>query len=214
MLLLGNTPEFIDMLELFAAIPDDYRSSLTELCYREDKVLLCNVGINEPINYHALSKTTFGGEEFTLIGYPMNDEKGNGGIFSTSFTMSMNAQSGQQAAVWDFMKHLLSEEYQRKLSLMPVHLPSLAYKLENATMQTMAKTYFNGTEVNIGAATEEEMAELMAYIEGIRTSYYHDRNIYKILMEETEMLLVGDSTAQKCAEMIQSRVSLYLSEQS
>ncbi len=209
-----NTPEFMNMLELFASLPDGYRSNLNEMCYRDDKVLLCNTGINTPIDYHALARTTFADEEFTLVGYPMYADDGNGGIFSTNFTMSVNAQSKQQAAVWDFMKHLLSEEYQKKLSSMPIHLPTLENRMELATKQTMAKHYFNGVEVNIGAATEEEMAELMEYIKGIKTSYYHDRIIYNILMEEMEMLLAGDCTVQTAADMIQSRVSLYLSEQS
>lgn len=209
-----DTPEFIDMLELFAAIPDNYRSSLTELCYREDKVLLCSTSIDDPIDYHALARTTFANEEFTLIGYPMNSDDGNGGIFGTNFTVSLNAHSKQQAAAWDFMKYLLSEEQQKKSSCMPVHLPSLEYKMELATKQTMAKTYFNGTEVNIGAATEEEMATLMEYIKGIETSYYHDRNIYNIIMEEAEMCFSGDCTAQEAAKKIQSRVDIYINEQS
>ncbi len=209
-----NTPEFKAMLELFSSLPDGYQSNLTELCYRDDKVLLCNTSFNDPIDYHALARTTFADEKFTLVGYPMNADDGNGGIFSTDFTLSVNAQSNQQATVWDFMKHLLSDAYHKKLSSMPIHLPTLENRMELATKQTMATAYFNGTEVNVGAATQEETAELMAYIKGIKTSYYHDRIIYNILMEETEMLFAGDSTVETAAHMIQSRVSLYLSEQS
>lgn len=210
-----NTQDFKDMLTLFASLPDNYRSRLTELCYRNDKVLLYRTSIGKPIDYHTIARTTFLDEEFTLIGNPTHAEEGNGGVFGTSFTLSLNTQSTQQEAAWEFMKYLLSPEYQRKFEYtMPVHLPTLEKEMVTATKQTMAKAYFNGTEVNIGAATEDEMAILMDYIKGIKESYFHDTVVYNILMEETEKLLAGDCTVDAAAEMIQSRVSLYLSEQS
>ena len=61
---------------------------------------------------------------------------------------------------------------------------------------------------------EWESDLLREYVHGIRKSFYYDHRIQDILMEEAEKMLAGDQTPQECAEMMQSRVSIYLSEQS
>lgn len=68
--------------------------------------------------------------------------------------------------------------------------------------------------IPIGNATQEEMDAFLAYVEGVTEINDTDPQIHTIFWEEAEMYLAGDQSAEKCAEMIRSRVSLYLSEQS
>ena len=42
----------------------------------------------------------------------------------------------------------------------------------------------------------------------------YNQTLYNILMEEYEAFAAGDKTAEECAEIIQNRVSIYLSENS
>ena len=68
--------------------------------------------------------------------------------------------------------------------------------------------------VQIGEMKEWETDILRDYIHGIRTCYYFDTKAYTVLLEEAEKMLAGDQTPEETAKMMQSRVSLYLSEQS
>jgi ABC-type glycerol-3-phosphate transport system substrate-binding protein len=141
--------------------------------------------------------------------------EGNGGVFYTDYTISVNSQSKYQDIVWGFVKHMLSEEYQKKLTnAMPIHKAALEADLLGATKQSYQPMFFETGEVDVGAATEAEMEELYAYIQNIRTCWYYDETVYNILMEEMGMVLAGDQTPEEAAKMIQSRASIYLSEQS
>ncbi len=222
-----NNPGFVKFLGLLKELPDapspedwtkdewDMMNAEDPYIFLEDRALIDFRTFSQPMDYHAMIRTTFRDADVTMLGYPMETDAGNGGIFDTDFTISVNAQSKHKDAVWEFMKHLLSEEYQRKLqNSMPVHRGVLEEKLDNATNQVAAKVSFAGLDVNIGAPEKGTMDALYSYIQSIRTCHYYDMKIYQIMMEETDMFLSGDQTAENAAKMMQSRVSIYLSEQS
>ena len=222
-----DSPDVVKFLEMLRQFPDklspeDYSKEEWDrinaddpYIFAEDRALIEFRTFLQPMDYHAMIRTTFGDAPVTLLGSPMETDAGNGGIFDTRFTISVNARSEHKDAVWGFMKHLLSEKYQKKLNdSMPVHRGTLKQKLELATKQVTAQVPFAGTDVNIGAASPETMDALYSYIEGIRTCYYYDPTVYQIMKEETDMFLSGDQTAENAAKMMQSRVSIYLSEQS
>lgn len=211
-----DTPEYIDVMQILNGTPEQ-REQVTnhELDFREDKALFYPCTIRKPIDYHAIRKATFEDAELTFTGEPMYILKGNGGQFHTTFTLSVNSQTLQSEGIRNFAMHLLSEKYQKKLSIsMPIHKAALAYSLDLAQKQNMHTTYFNMQEVNVGAATPEEMDELRSYIEGIEAAYTKDEIICNIVLEETEMFAAGDCTAQEAAKKIQSRVDIYINEQS
>lgn len=217
-----DSPEFVQFLELLNSIPQGdkfYEAahngaySINERKpYQNGSIFLNTKSIAQPIDFRAIRRADFFDTDITLVGVPMVQDAGNGGVFNVPFTVCVNAQSAEHAAIWDFMKFFLSEDYQKHLTeSMPIHEGALDYKLEEA--EGMVSANVGGT-VFIGAMEEWESDLLRDYIHGIRTCWYYDRKVYEILMEETDKMLAGDQTAQEAAEMIQSRVSLYLSEQS
>ncbi|MBR4101639.1 MAG: extracellular solute-binding protein [Oscillospiraceae bacterium] len=213
-----DSPEFVKLLEMLNAIPtsETYYEKDPQVWesnnpWKDEQIMFHEFEIAQPIDLHSVYRAVFYDEDATLTGYPMVWDEGNGGMFETSFTVSVNAQSAEKAAIWDFMKHLLSEDYQRKLTeYMPVHEGALDYKLEEAEHMTPAATW----GVQIGEMKEWETDILRDYIHGIRTCYYFDTKVYTVLLEEAEKMLAGDQTPEETAKMMQSRVSLYLSEQS
>ncbi|MDE5563681.1 MAG: hypothetical protein K2I93_00870 [Oscillospiraceae bacterium] len=217
-----DSPEFIALLELAGSLqPRDYTSvwDVSEFyaAYVNDKALLYSKYIYRPINFHEVHSGIFRNEPVTLVGYPATD--GNGGIFSPTFMLSLNTQSIYETEVMDFFMELLGEDYQRKVCLdNEMHsdsLPVLRSALEEdctAATKGANRKYYMGSEVNTGNATEEEMAQLLAYIEGITVSRFQDYTIQNVIEEEAEMFYAGDQTAEETARMIQSRVGLYLSE--
>jgi ABC-type glycerol-3-phosphate transport system substrate-binding protein len=164
------------------------------------------------MNIRTLRRMYFGDEDITLTGYPMVIDEGNGGVFNTEFTVSINAQSKEQEAIWDMIKYLLSEDYQRKMRFtLPVNRAAMEKKID---IDEHNVTFAAFGEVFIGELESWESDIFRDYIEGIRTCYYYDYKVHDILMEEAEKMLAGDQSPQECADMMQSRVSIYLSEQS
>ncbi len=218
-----DSPEFVTLLAHLDSLPEnadnsavqnngDFAPSDYAANWREDRVLFFPFMLDSAIALRSIRRYYFSDADMTLTGYPMAEgiETGNGGVFDTAFTVSVNAQSTEKDRIWDFMKHLLSEEYQKEMSF-PIHKDALEYKIEEAEGMITATAF---GEMNIGALEEWESDILRDYIGGIRTCYDFDYRVHDILMEETEKMLAGDQTPQEAAEMMQSRVTIYLSEQS
>ena len=124
----------------------------------------------------------------------------------------LSAQSKEQEAIWDMIKYLLSEDYQRKMRFtLPVNRAAMEKKID---IDEHNVTFAAFGEVFIGELESWESEIFRDYIEGIRTCYYYDYKVHDILMEEAEKMLAGDQSPQECADMMQSRVSIYLREQS
>ncbi|MBQ8012064.1 MAG: hypothetical protein IJ265_10955, partial [Oscillospiraceae bacterium] len=97
---------------------------------------------------------------------------------------------------------------------LPVHRGALETKLNDTMHMVSATAFFGMSEVPIGESNEEEMGRFRTYLEGIQTAFYFNERVYDIMMEEIEKYLAGDCTSAECGKLIQSRVSIYLSEQS
>ncbi len=218
-----DSPDFVRLLEELNRIPgeDDFYLTMNDnygenykTNWTEDRVLFNEIPLGDPIGIRSIRRYYFGDADLTLTGFPMihaeGVDHGNGGVFNTGFTVSINAQSTEKEKIWDFMKYLLSEEYQKDMSL-PVHRGALEFQIEQAEHNV---TFMAFGEMFVGALEPWESDILRDYIEGVRTCSYYDYRVHDILLEEAEKMLAGDQTPQECAEMMQSRVSIYLSEQS
>ena len=124
------------------------------------------------------------------------------------------------------MQSMLSEDFQESLSWqIPVSRKAFDKKIAEE-MKPQTYTDENGQEVRyddtIWRGDEEvkmpEMPKEFAdsikdYIAGITESGFYDEKIANIISEEAGKFFAGDQSAQQAADMIQSRASLYLSEQ-
>ncbi len=224
-----DSPEFVQVLEMLNRTPqgdafyeavrngefsDNYYlgdDGVARSAFELDRILFNYETFQQPIDLRGSRRGTFGDADITLAGYPMVWDEGNGGVFHTPFTISVNDNSAEKAAIWDFVKHLLSEDYQKSLyASMPMHKEALEYKLNEAEHQVSA----TAEGKFIGEMEKWETDILRDYIYGIRTCWYYDETVYNVLLEETEKMMAGDQSAEETAKMMQSRVSIYLSEQS
>lgn len=226
-----NTPEFVELLELCGAYPssDELYDSMDdadweefwekeELAFRNDTALFKEVYLETPTRMHELLEGDFGGEDMTLIGYPMQEETGNGGMFQTDFTLAISSQSKYQKEIWELYKYLLSEECQDNLEwYFPVNKKSYEKQVTetlNNKEEYAQYYYLTNEEFKIGYPTQEEMDRLTGYISGITNSWIYDATVVTVIDEEAQKYFAGDQSAAQAAEMIQSRVGLYISEQS
>ena len=172
-------------------------------------------------------------EEATAIGYPTADGKPGVfisgqdmcGISATSdckdgawaFVESTLAKQDNNNHIWMFpsRKDLLDElfaeamrpEYQRDFE------GNIMYDEEGNAMQYPKTTWgYDDWEAEIYAATQEEVDEIKAMIEMARPMNGADQTVFNIILEEAGPYFKGQKSAQDVANIIQSRVDMYISE--
>ena len=129
----------------------------------------------------------------------------------------MSADSLYKDEIWKFFKFCLSEEIQERAGYsMPIRLEAIQKYYEPYTDADYLSGGSWGDSYgsrSLPPATPEMIDRIIDYAKGISRVQFDNPKIIDIVEEETEMYFSGDQTAEKCAEMIQNRVSLYLSEQ-
>lgn len=83
-------------------------------------------------------------------------------------------------------------------------------------MSETAHDWTSNKDINITPMTEADRKRYEEFVRSvdIASSGSFDSQINKIISEETSAYFAGNCSAQQCAEMIQNRVSIMLSEQS
>ena len=74
-------------------------------------------------------------------------------------------------------------------------------------------TYWIGDkEIIIKPLTAERAQEVKEYVLSVDKMYYYDSSIIDIIVEEAAPFFAGQKTAQQAADIIQSRVQIYVNE--
>ena len=71
----------------------------------------------------------------------------------------------------------------------------------------------DGETIDVYAATQEEVDQVMALYNAITTTYNYDQRIYDIIKDMAGAYFAGDRGLDDTATQIQSRVKLYMNEQ-
>lgn len=226
-----NSPGFVELLEFVNQFPteidysvwenDDYWMQI-ENAYRENRAILLNRYISNYWDFNRIEKGQFG-EEVTIIGFPTESRNGNAIIPNSQIALS--ARSGCQEGAWEFIRYYLTDEYQEGLDYQfPVKKSALA-KLEQEAMERPYWEYDDGTkeyydetywiydkEVIIDPMTKEEATEFTEFLSSLTLVGSYDQSVSEIINEEAQAFFEGQKTAQQVADIIQSRVQLYISE--
>ncbi len=67
-------------------------------------------------------------------------------------------------------------------------------------------------QINLGLMTEEAVARVDAFLESLTQCYQYDDAMMKIILEEASAYFSGQKSAEEIANLIQSRVSIYVAE--
>ena len=135
------------------------------------------------------------------------------------FTFGMSSASANKDGVWEFFKYLLCEDTQAGFFgrwCFPANAAvfdafSEAYLKSYAETPT---TLVSGDYKLKGAMSEGEAREAVReLIGGIDSLAVYDRTVFDIIMGSCGAFFSGDKSAEETAEVIQSKVSIYLAEQ-
>ena len=173
-------------------------------------------------DFKRLEKGQFG-EDVTIIGFPTESRNGNAIIPSNQIALS--AKSGCQEGAWEFIRYYLTDEYQESLEYQfPIKKTTLAkmeqeanerpyWEDEEGNKEYYDDTYWlNDVEVIIEPMTQEEAAEFTAFLSGLTLVGAYDQSMIEIVTEEAQAFFEGQKSAQDVADIIQSRIQIYVSE--
>lgn len=162
-----NSPEFIQLLELVKTFPetidweklyndDPMYGEKQQSQYREGRTLLMNAYLS---NYTAIRDLYYQFDsDCTFIGFP--GAKGSGAVIQPNMEIGISGRTKLDDQCWDFVRYLLSEEYQSDLGdwCFPVRLDALK-AMETRAMTEEGNGYVIYDGVRGGGMAVNETAE-------------------------------------------------------
>ncbi len=167
----------------------------------------------------------FYGEEVEFIGYPT--DYGYGSAISAISPVAMNSGSDNKDAAWDFIKYYVKSYDSSKAVRFPSYKPNFDDYVKKSTIEEYYEEDGNKTpiykdsysEPNVGSfgitkASDEDVKKTLELIENTTKKREYVTEIQNIIEEEAEPYLQGQKTFEQVAEIIQSRVQVFLNEKS
>jgi hypothetical protein len=143
------------------------------------------------------------GDQTVFVGYP--EAPGNGAALVCPVRFSITASSAQLDGAWQFLRTLLLPDFQKQLG-------------ENGMFFSPRKDVF---EYRMALEQErnpeispKEYETAAALIQGATYCKNNESPAISIVKEEASAFFAGDKSPEEVAEIIQNRVSIFLSEQS
>lgn len=232
-----NSPEFIKVLEFANSFPKevnyDNESSFPAMV-QSGQVLLADVYLSDVQNYQMYRLMME--EDVTCIGYPTVD--GSVGTYLSSYEMyGIAASSDCVDGAWAFIESTLAKDEGSEMHSW--EFPSRKDELEELFAEAMTIDYqydengeimydeegnalqypkttwgYDDWEAEIYAATQEEIDEIKAMIDMAKPQGSGDETIFTMINEEAQSYFSGQKSAEDVAKIIQSRVEIYVSENS
>jgi len=170
-------------------------------------------------------KAMFGGS-VTFKGFP--SDTGSGNVAQINGGLAMTTSCKSKDGAWQFLRVLLSEDYQENLSWgYPISQKAFDAKLAEAMKQEYT-TDENGNQVPVSnggmsmgdgltvdfyAITQEEADQIVNLINSVDRTAVYDQSLLDIITEESAYYFSGEKTVDQVADIIQSRMSIYINEQ-
>lgn len=196
---------------------------------RGDKVILTQVNIGaESMQVYS----NVYGEEVTYKGYPSVENKGT--YFEFSSMIGMAATSKNKEGAWEFMRSLMTEQYQTanldvimggEEDAVPTRQDAFElYKKSRMIEKPYTDPFnrlvdplntsigFDSLEVPLKPLSEEQMNEFVQLVERTAGTQNIDVEMKRLVLEEAEAYFAGQQTLDKTIEVIQDRATKYVNE--
>lgn len=226
-----NTDSFKKALEYAKTLPteidydtlyqDDSYWTERENSYRTGKTILRDEYIYD---FHAFKQDEEGyfGEPVSMVGIP--SDKGNGSMLQINTSLAIMEKAKNPDGAWEFIKTLLTDEVQEKVSEFPVKLSALNKLAEKAKERPYwensdgTKEYYDNQiwignqSFTITPNTDADNERMMNFIKSVNTVYEYDTDLLKIIDEEVQAYFSGQKSVDEVADIIQNRASTYINE--
>ncbi len=164
---------------------------------------------------------SYAGQPVTYKGFPT--QTGAGSLLNIDGGVAMTTACADKEAAWAFIRTFFTAEYQSEYTYnFPTNRAAFDAVLETAMTPMYAVDPETGDNLldengelilQLEPVTQAEADQLLALIEDTDRLAEPDENILAIVREEAASYFAGQKTAEEAAALIQSRASLYVSEQ-
>lgn len=229
-----DSDEFKEFLSFMKEFPEEFDysnySEDTSDYWRKGKALVDLEYMGDFDSYKSVLRGTFG-EDVTMIGFPTNGsmEGSSGSAIIPTNEICISASTDKKEGCWEFLKSFFSEDYQQKYAdygYFPVK-KSIFEKMADDAMKPdtwineegveetyTPSMYIGGTEVEITPLTQAERDYIVGFIESVTEHVVYDEEILNIISEEAAAYFNGQKSVDDVATIIQSRINIYVNENS
>lgn len=226
-----QSEQFMNVLKVAKFIPAEFVYNENEEHYisklRNNKILLYE---KSGWDYRDIQYIkAYMGEDIVAVNYPGATSEGNTISLFSQHTYAMNSDSVVKEGVWEFIKFVLSEDYQKKKKegIWGVPMNKAAFEKQMQEWKTPAyELDENGKKVErpillfisediqfeIYHATDEDVALWRQSIENVTSVKTNNYVLTNIILEEAEPYFDGEKTVEEVTGIIQNRVNIYVNE--
>lgn len=225
-----NSHNFIEMMEYAKSLPEqldeDYYNQFWETYesrFRDNRTILSmlSIGYFQGLNYNINGNY---GEDVAYIGFPT--QSGQGSYVNAETSYAISSRSKHVDAAWEFVRYYLTDEYQVESVNwgIPIQVKYLKERAQEATKRPYYEDengnkveyddyyYINGEQILLPPMSQEQVDELVTFVQSVDKRYYNNTEIINIVNEEIESYFTGQKTADAVAAIIQSRAQIYVDE--
>ncbi len=166
--------------------------------------------------------------DISFKGYPNEDRNGTFVNFYSSLAVS--SKSAYKDEAWEFLRTLLTEEYESEDYQVMYRLPvrqdvfeeymnyitnteeGATDKYGNEMLPISTSIGWYDMQIDIHPFTEEEAKEYRSLVESADGVWSYDMNIDKIVQEEAKAFFEGDKSVDDVTFIIQNRANTYINE--
>lgn len=225
-----DSADFADILEFSAQFPsvDEYDFEIKSC--RGETALLSELYIKSFRDINVQNQCIFG-DDMTFVGAP--SESRNGSVMLLSNQFAIMERSDNKDGAWEFIRSCFSDDnFRQNVAGIPVTESGLEIAMNEALelpyyiddLSGGRKTYMDETgfdsytnlSIKITPMTAADQKKYEKFVRSVTraSSGTYDSQINSMINEETDRFFAGECSAQQCADMIQNRVTILLSEQS
>lgn len=225
-----NSDGFIELLEFLKGFPAEYNYNEegginwrdTQSQYIEGKTVLLATTLWSPSDLMYNIKGNFAEEPVTFIGFPT--QTGIGSAIGADTQYAISAKSANKEAAWEFLRYYFTDEYQKEVYSMPLSKKIWKEKAQTATKKPFYEdengnkveqdytTWMGDTEIILQPMTQEEVDKIYNFVASIDQIYYYNESIMNIINEDAAAFFEGQKSAKEVADIIQSRIQIYVNE--
>ncbi|MCR4617341.1 MAG: hypothetical protein K5669_04015 [Lachnospiraceae bacterium] len=223
-----DSEDFVKLLEYAGSLPEepeygDYYEDYYDQ-YRSGKTLFTPLYLYDMNSFQYQRYSFFNGNA-VLCGFPTTMEQP--GLINYGTTPFVITNGKNVDGAWEFCRYFLTAEYQNNIDYaFPIletafdayvakAMEKPSWEDENGIIQYYDQTYYvDGVEETIPTMTQAEVDEIKTIIKGCTKSGYTNQAIMSIIEEEASAYFAGSKSVQDVCGVIQSRVQLYINENS
>jgi ABC-type glycerol-3-phosphate transport system substrate-binding protein len=235
----NSFPTQEEFMAMFEDGSFEYDMMNSEDLVASDKLILVNGYFSEMSDYqYTLARFN---EPAVCIGFPTTSGTGTF-LRASGTPLGINSASAQKEGAWEFIRYNLTEEASEDSWGLPVNKAAYNKKMEEAMTpeyfdkeevengwvwvpedqqrvtedgrieRPSTSVYIGNEELYVYAPTQEMVDDFTKIFESTNTTSSYNQELMAIISEEAEGYFSGQKTAEDVANVIQSRLQIYINE--